>query len=701
MSKIYTNIIRNQIINDFLKRGIVPQKMLIDSEFSKRIANNPNLDKPFLSKDQYTLSPNETTSASKANETIEDLILDFSALYQSAVDMADISTSFTEKVYSKFKSLEKDIQGLDSNTTNLLLLAQDVEGYLNCVSDSFSDNSKVDLPNCTVSIDNKSQAVVLPIEIQSQLNFVPSDSDIQFNVLSRAYFNSDEFRTDAAPINAFLNKDKFWVQRASYRSPIPEFSGELIFRLPSASSFSKIIISPISSDKGRMITVRIQYGNDGLNWTDVDGESSKRLVTDTSFLFKGISPAYVRFIFSKVGYDDFTGDLYYYEIGLKAIEFYGIEFSVGASKVSEGHFYSEPLTMGKYFNKVSLKTCEYVPVGTSIDYSVSMMTDSEYSNYTNGTITLDDLSFSDIDPVNRTVQVHPLIVDGTKIDRLYNYGSVYPLDSSTSFKYKDNINNVLIDTYSIGTNTPEDGISVWRNLGDNTIDGGSHSSTKVNNIDSGWLQDGDYYSCEFYITDTLGKIIDFGQSTLEIDGTKATGRVNLEQGKHRIKTYKDSWYGLSPSSIASSTSPNPDILYPFNHKYLIEGVKNDLYGVDMTVDLGSGKTKKLILDPNGVYTGADKYWARTLSLETIFDFAYNIEDDNYFVYSIVDDINLNRRILIKYNPKDNLFALEKFAIIENRINGSLYKYIILNAEFKSSDNTKTPVLSGYYIRMGY
>lgn len=703
LAKIYKDLIQQGIILGYLQEGEIPTQQEIDEQFQQLIASNPSLSKPFTSGDQYKLSKNENSSAAKFNQTIDTLLLDLKALYSSIVDSGSQSTRLTEKTLSEFIALEKSIASLEESTSNLVLLAEDVEGFTDYIYDNFANSNKVDFEESSITVDNKTQTVQLPINKHSRIPVDKLSADsLQFNPLVKAHLVSNQPERDSSLLNALLDINKVWAQRVTFSQPPPQFLGELIIKFPFNPNISKMVARPFTSDKGTITSLAIQYSSDGLNWFDPAGDTLKRLVTDTTFLFDPVQANYWRLIFSKSGYDDFAGDSYVYEVGLKGLEFYGIEHEQNPQRLTEAELFSLPLRSegSTQFNKASLKVCEIVPEGTSIDYQIAFMSDAEVESFQSGSLDLSDLHFSDIDPVGRSLKTKPVIVDGSRVSRLQNFSSSYGLDSTTSHNYKSNLNNVLVDDYSIGSTASEDHIQVWRNVGNNTLDGGGNIPVRVNNVSKGWVLDGDFYSCEFFISEPNGRVVDFGNNELEIDGLRTSNRVLLSYGKHRIKTHRRNWLVINPASVTGPSSSNPDLLYPFNHKYLIEGLDTQLYGVSLTADIGSGTTRADVIDPEEVYNPVSKYWGKTLKKVPTFDFAFKINDNDYTVFTVVEDVNGDQRVLVKYNTEPNLFTNENFAIIEDQITGDLFNYAVLRAFFKSTKKSSSPVLDSYTIRLG-
>lgn len=696
ISAIYRDFLIQDIIRESLKQGLVLTKGEIDAELERITSTNPLLDEPFTQRLVYNTEEGENLSSAKINQVLKYMVNDLSVAYKAMTDQAHGVTATYDSVSSEFKSIEKRIKLLEEKTRNLLIVSKNVEGYYDYVSDTFINQDKVNLDESDVFVDNKVGVVTLQPEVHSRISMPVISSDLQFNVTTRDQLQSITLAPGSDILNAFSDQENTWVQRVLMQRGTGAVTSSLIVRMPTSSAeVSKIIYKPATSDEGNISTVTVQYSDDGINWYNVDGTGTARLIGDVTLIFSPLKAAYWKFVFNKTGYDEFRNDAYVYEFGAKSIQFYGVEYKVNKNKLL-GTLVSKVLKSNDSgFNRVSLRVCETIPSGANINYSVAALTESEINDYAAGIITTDSLNFNKIDPLEREEIVNPVYIDFGNVDSLSGVSSSYSKNNGITFRYQSNFNN-LID-YIVPSNIVREEIKILRNVGDNTLDGGSNTPVKVKFIDNGWAFDGVYYSCEIYVSEDSGKIIDLGIGGAIIDGLSTSGRITLSKGFHTFKTHKNNWRGIEPAAIVDTT--NPDILYPYNHKYLIEGIGDTLYGDDMTAEISS-ISKKDIVDPDGVYSGVERYCENILEEVTIFDFTQNIDNDNYDVFAFTKDSSGLDRIVIKDSVEPGLLTAEKLAIITRAVSGDLHKGIILKAELSSEDSKVTPVLDEYIIRLG-
>lgn len=694
ISNNYRTFLQGRILRDFLRTGVIPTKQQINERLNSIIQEGQNLSQPSLSFFEYEVEDGESASASKQNNTATEIHNDLSVLYSSLVQQAKFITDMYSSRTTELKGISRVVTKLEDRASNLLMLSSNRETGVGFVYDAFSDNDKIENILTNASVDLSAGIVTLPTSTQTRLASRISEADIQFNVLTRNNFISSSLFPGSSYGNAFREDDSIWLSRVLMGRPVGSVTSELMVRLASDSDeVSKINISPASSDQGNITSVTIQYSDDGLNWVNASGESTYRLNRDVSAVFDSVQARYWKFVFNKNSYDEQQNDRFIYEFGVRSISFYGVEYS-NAENETEGVLYSKVLIpdSGEKFNTVSFSACEVRPSGSDIEYHIAPLTEQQIEDYTDGVISVNDLAFSPIQPSERNDDNLPSLIDFNRLASETGFWNAFGIDSSVTFKGQNTTSQAL--DYIIPSNIAEGELKVLRNTGNNEVD------TRVRGVDAGWSFDERSYSCRFYVSTAAGIQIDLGETEAFIDGIRTSGEVRLSKGYHSFSTQKNNWLKVDPSQIQSGQTANPDPLYPFNHKYLIEGVGEILYGTDM-MELVDGETRMSYLDPDGVYIGVDLHWEKTMERVSKFDYTSNVSNDNYRVFSKTTDFSGDNRIIIKTSLEPGLMDDENFVIITRSVSNELFKGVVLKSRFLSQDSKKTPVLDEYVIKLGY
>ena len=199
---------------------------------------------------------------------------------------------------------------------------------------------------------------------------------------------------------------------------------------------------------------------------------------------------------------------------------------------------------------------------------------------------------------------------------------------------------------------------------------------------AGWFFDKEKsnYRCYFYIDSVEGKTIDFGPNACKIDGRLTSGVVNIDTGYHLFETSSSNWKHIEPNLKNAKLVEERDDLFPYNHKYLIEGYK-------------------YIESFNGdkVYLGMDKTFASLLKYVPIevFYIKANNENLDIFTFEEIDGICYFK---VKILNSDSSWMREKNnVIIQKQVSDSNKMYV--KAIIKSNDEGISPHINSFSIRV--
>lgn len=688
----YRKFLQERIIKDYLISGTIPSKPQIDRQINEIEKNNGGLNQPFTNESQYKVDEYEDSSAYKINQTFNILRDDLSVVYSCLIDQATLITNIFDSVNSEISLLKKRASELEEKAASLLFFAPDSAGSLDFVSDYFQNKNKIDLAKTTCLVDASSARVTLPVNKFSRISLSLLPEDVQFSVITRADYISDSLAPNSDLLNAFNDVEKIWVQRVAMTRGTGSVTAELILRIPQgAVEVNKIVFSPASSDEGNIATVTVQHSQDGLAWSNLSGENSARLIGEATISFESVKAGFWKFIFNKAGYDEFKKDTYTYEFGMKSIQLYGVEYST-KEKETKGFLVTKPLMpdSGLEFNKINLSVCEVLPKGCRINYYIAGLSEQELQQYNTGQLSYDNLAFIAVDPQERKDKTNLSFIDFAKTNPELGFNTKIQVSNLIDFKNKT-LNDFALN-YQISETIIKNQLKVLRNIGSNI------AVESVLGLDTGWILENSFYKTNFYISEEAGVEVNLGATQAIVDGSVATGRFVLSAGYHTFSTHRDNWRKISIAEIQNGSTADP--LYPYNHKYIIEGVGSILYGQNLNITLG-GKSYWDIIDPDRIYTGVSVYWSQTLSSIGFFDFCSNTLKDNYGVYCLAKDFNGIERILVKQSIEPGLMTSENFAIITRSVNGDLRKALILKADFFTDDPKLTPILDEYVIKLGY
>jgi hypothetical protein len=199
---------------------------------------------------------------------------------------------------------------------------------------------------------------------------------------------------------------------------------------------------------------------------------------------------------------------------------------------------------------------------------------------------------------------------------------------------------------------------------------------------AGWFFDKEKsnYRCYFYIDSVEGKTIDFGPNSCKIDGKLTSGVVSIDSGYHLFETSSSNWKHIESNLKNAKILEERDDLFPYNHKYLIEGYN---YSSSFNGDK--------------VYLGMDKCFASLLKYVPIevFYMKANNENLDIFTFEEIDGICYFK---VKILNSDSSWMREKNnVIIQKQVSDSNKMYV--KAIIKSNDEGISPHINSFSIRV--
>jgi hypothetical protein len=499
---------------------------------------------------------------------------------------------------------------------------------------------------------------------------------------------------------------------------------ELKIDLRSPKDISRIDVALHTANQNSAIQVTPFYSLDNYSWSNLPTNTfSVSLTGNTSFRFTPVSARYIKLQMTKNGHDLVTNNLYLYEFGLDSLSLYQEGFSDSASST----LYSKPLYVKGpndepvEFGRVALEVCEDVPTGTSINYYIAAFDDPS--------LPVSGNNFIAIDPISRTSTRNPTSLDFGDLSPVTVSGLTISYDSynstytnpSLGFSYLQSISggvattvsglsgNSLGSRYSFYSSNDrilslslspnieiaKDSLEVWRNI---HIQG---STTKVRGEIQGWRFEDPYYKTTVEVSSAVGVDIDWGSKAVVVGGAATKGKSHIAFGTHTLWVHKDSWKFIDMSSVSDlATLKIADPLYPYNHRYLVEGLSYP--------GSWSSTTEK-------IYRGFDVVAEYKMQEVSIFDLIHNLQPDDYSHFARdLDSGDTSRYIsgapatgidcdpltifAVKINENVSDSLNELFVIKFKTVN-QLYKYLRFKAVLTTTDSTITPIIDSYRVKI--
>ena len=185
-----------------------------------------------------------------------------------------------------------------------------------------------------------------------------------------------------------------------------------------------------------------------------------------------------------------------------------------------------------------------------------------------------------------------------------------------------------------------------------------------------------------YVKDAEGREIDFVPKSLKINGQLVNGKVVLAQGYSVITMFSGNWVAIEDGIITESDLRQEDSLYPYNHKYLVEGY-NYPYGY-----VG-----------DKIYNEFDEMFAYKLNYVSPELFSVlDKQDSEYYTSYTISDEDEGSYFLIKVNKKHGDWKTEKALAVWN-MREEEGNELFVKAVLRTAQPGTTPCIESFKMRV--
>ena len=591
------------------------------------------------------------------------------------------------------------------------------------------------------------------------LDNINETEDVSFNVLTKTGFLNRIDNQNQKLVNIVKQENIFWQTKLSFTRSIPITAELFIKISDELTTLNKIYIAPLSLLASSDLIITPLYSVDNINYYQLPGSTiSKTIAHPTAFHFKAVEVKYLKFLLTKTGPDKKENNNYIYEFGFKNIELsnniYPVDtvqqlISTKIDFIDPMAYIPESIKYKKVFSTFELECCSEIPTNTFLNFSVLPFEEKIYIDNDNSRIELtpDSEQQQKFHPISLLQKEEFVFTSSGTIDCIIserdssetfvtenqNYSTHYwefdPIQTLASgylyevenkkpryslLNSEDRILNhefrtsFVLETDIDINNIPYmafSKIEIFRNIGEKSLSASANTSYVRGSL-RGWRYENPYYSTIIYVNNPNGLEIDFGSESVIIDdkeyngkvsNTILTGRTSLLTGIHEIKIHEKNWQYVEGTETFTTEAEfeEADSLYPYNHKYLIEGFDKQY----------SAPT---------VYNGVDIFAEYYMTEIDVYNFLYNIPF-NAYQYFTIDRGNLlgrnyNNVIVLKINENNidylnEVFRIKLISPIRSGNTESGRKKLNLKTtarlmiEFSTEDETTTPVLEGYKVIM--
>jgi hypothetical protein len=648
------------------------------------------------------------SSASEFTKMIKAVDEDREVLLRSLVQVEELGQTVLSEWAGRASALKARIQKLLARVESLVLLESEAAGYVSFVEDGFFSLENIN-SDTTAYIDTTTGEVVLGVDRSdadpasggTRVNV--SDATITANIIESGNLVYTSTYDGSDLRNLLLDDLSRWGLEVRTKQPSTFRTSNVFGRavvleirigFPTIKEISKIALLISAASAGAQTVATIQYSENNYTWEKIPAVSNILSGIDNFvFRFPKTKMKAVKILLSKASPDEFKDGIPSYEFGLQQIKFFNEQYLATDSQGAEYVLYSEnriPILSGSpvLFGRASLEVCEEVPDGTDIRYELRAYDGSSYTDW----VPVSPLSRGEGGAAVVDFSA-PASYSSDELTTSYDSSldieslNIYRLDGDSDLAYRFlSPDDTVANFYMAYDSEYLSNLVFLRNI--SYLDGkypAVDKDLKVGDVECGWGLEGDnIYYCQFEVKNPDGLLIDLGKTQASVDGKRVSGLVRIKSGWHKFSTSRANWYPLNSSLFSSAPTTEAelkagDILYPYNHKYLIEGYN---YPANF-----SGGDKP--------YIGADsccQYLGTRIGAQQMGSYGLDLS-----VYAL-DTIGSNTCVLLKIDSSRAGYINERVRLRFDRRFGT-YESIQLKATLSTSNAVVTPVLAYYRVRV--
>lgn len=581
---------------------------------------------------------NEESSAELYNSLMND-ISGNTKLLNSYLDK--VLSKIQNRMYSNLcflSNLESDYSKLNNQLSQILLTSGTDTNLVSLIYEDFSNLEKVySQTNVSLQQNNvfSDYESLVTSDVEYKLDYYSPVSDILYS-------------KEEGTLDKLKELDgSFWGVKL-YTETNKAITLILTISLNEIQSLGYLNLA-LDSWNGTTITTEVSLNNE--DFTILNSISVNSNIVNIPI---NTEVKYIVLAITKNNSSSFDGKNYCYDFRFDYLSFSDISFATDSEIIMGPYEVTDIFGTPQNFSYIKFDTCTTLNDNSTIQFYISYDAENWVPvNNIEGSNLLFANSVSSIDEfeqINTSIDLSK--VDSENIDQLNIKGNQTLLNIKLPISFIDQI-DLNAALFKRGT-VPE----------------GSTSGT-------GWIYipETESYLTTFYNESDI--VFDLGFTTAIIDNVKQTGKVSLTSGYHTFQTSQMNWIEITSDLTSETSIKAQDPLYPYNHKYLIEGYKypTSFVGEKIYNSIGEYFSCKLKYVSESEFSQRDDLDIFTLKIK-----------DNYIYFIINSEKELSDWL-------NESFSLTLY------LNADTVNNIYVKVNFISYDNVTTSNLHNFTIKV--
>lgn len=666
MNKAYREALQAKVIQEYVRTyNRSPNELELRKLLAQAEREYPSLEQVGFAGHLITKPPFASSSSASDETTNRQAIHDDTQIAGQRLKALTrrLENSF-RALYATGRNLKRRLDDIESRIDNVLLLSGTTDAFVYGVEENFVVQDKIDFARTTASVESgfatTGRAGYGLVDLQD-VHITYSTLASKGVVSVQNTSNVDTLKYDDGSFWDCLVYTNYKQGRVSLLIDValdsPQFISELRFTSQTGGANSRNVAT-------------VFYSLDGNTFKAVNPQEVN-LTTEENLFNIGLDGVRkIRIMLSKDRFDSTTalGSQFVYVFSLDSLKLYSKSYTQGAESILFAGPYEVLDELGKpvNFTKATVELC----LTQGEEDMVSMFLSNNGTTYLpvdHGDSALGFVSFTNGS------------MDGTykAIDESLEIGSLTVKNTQELASDEAHVNLSVLKRYA--GQVARKSILVRRNV---PWEENGVRARVYDQVPSGWSYDAGkkLYRTTLYVSNEEGQSIDLGNTSAYLNGLQVSGLVLVRQGFSVFETSSGNWQELPTGLMTVSALRKKDPLYPYNHKYLIEGYQYaDTFRGDK------------------IYIGVEQYFGELLIYVPPELFASPDSTGNLKVYTL-DDLNGRLLFTVKVNKSDSAWQSEKYQV-DYVVSKGESNQVWFKAVLNSAVDYSSPVLSSIRIKV--
>lgn len=592
-------------------------------------------------------------SASKENQNQEALLEDFKLLNNKLDSLIERETLSFSSLMS-FCRYEINNLSLQESILDSLILSEGKDNIFSAsIDERFFTEANVLYP------DTNAEVIVGGVS----LGYSDTTKIEKFNIVAEATSEGKVLNFSKNSPNNFLLESDGKIWKAQIKTKENKRTTLILnLDLKEAKNVSRLKISGIKNEANSKVRVNVLYSSNKTSYESISNmEIEMDSVTTININKQLVTNIKVLFSKDKADSKDVNKNEYEFNFLLDQLEITEDVYSINKNVLVCGPYSVKNMNEQEvFFTKAVLSSCELVDENTSVNYYLSQDGENWISASSNGS---NYVSFASEDG-SEIIEYHD---SGLSSNAVIEDSLLFEELASEAY-----LNTILTEPSKVDIRT----IRVLRNTSDN-------DEEYVLGFNKGWRKnEKGEISTVLYVDSLSGISIDFGSKGAFFDKKYKTGLVYLPYGYTELITNEANWSEVELGLIDEKSLKSKDILYPYNHKLLVEGYNYSK----------SFKGSK-------PYQGVKSYFGKLLEYKPIEEFeSLSVEDNSFFNCFTIEERDSKLYLKVKVDKTSSTWKSETIKVQFNYQSNSS-NLLFVKATLNTDDIQKSPLIKSFNIRL--